>query len=375
VRFLDYNDVGGGGHNSDAIASLLAVAERDHVSGLDFLVALVASYELGARFGEAATPTPTSTVTHTSLEEKGWTKDIRGGMSQPPAIGRLMGMSEAQIANAIGICLSHTIPLGILDAHTEEHVMAKNMRFGWVAHDAILACLLARRGFTGPVRIVESDVGIRNVVARGELDLARLVDFSGWRIRDVRFKSLAANASTHGHVMATLALVRDHDLRPEQVAAVRIRAPLRESRHTTAPPKQYPRNAESADHSAFFANAIAIRDRAFGPQAVEPSNFTDPVVLGLIERITIEPDPALGYYGGASEITTIDGQVYQHTVEVAHGFGTDPLSDEELTTKFADLAMTQMPKPQVDELIEACWGIDSMSEASELARLMVLPSA
>lgn len=28
VRFLDYNDIGGGSHNSDALASILAVAER-----------------------------------------------------------------------------------------------------------------------------------------------------------------------------------------------------------------------------------------------------------------------------------------------------------------------------------------------------------
>ena len=28
VRYLDYNDMGGGGHNSDAIPSILAVSER-----------------------------------------------------------------------------------------------------------------------------------------------------------------------------------------------------------------------------------------------------------------------------------------------------------------------------------------------------------
>ena len=41
VRFLDYNDMGGGDHNSDAIPSLLAVCERGGRSGRDFLTALV----------------------------------------------------------------------------------------------------------------------------------------------------------------------------------------------------------------------------------------------------------------------------------------------------------------------------------------------
>ena len=101
--------------------------------------------------------------------------------------------------------------------------------------------------------------------------------------------SLPANATTHGHVFATLAIVKEQDLKPEDIAAVHISAPIRESRHTTTPAKKYPRNAESADHSAFYANALAIKERAFGPDSIEPEKFTDPVVLDLIEKITSIP--------------------------------------------------------------------------------------
>jgi 2-methylcitrate dehydratase len=37
IRFLDYNDLGGGGHNSDAISSILAISEREKVKGRDLL--------------------------------------------------------------------------------------------------------------------------------------------------------------------------------------------------------------------------------------------------------------------------------------------------------------------------------------------------
>jgi 2-methylcitrate dehydratase len=53
VRYLDCNDVGGGGHNSDCLASILAIAERENTSGKDILTAIVISYELGARFIES----------------------------------------------------------------------------------------------------------------------------------------------------------------------------------------------------------------------------------------------------------------------------------------------------------------------------------
>lgn len=372
VRFLDFNDLGGGGHNSDALASLLAVAEKENRTGADLVTALVVSYELGARFGESVTSRPVGVPISASLEQKGWTKDIRGGLNQPPAIGRLMGLTEDQIANAVGICLSHALPLGILDGHRDEATMAKNIRFGWVAHDAILACLLARRGFTGPLRIVESEVGVRNVVTGGEMDVDRLTNFSGWRILDTRFKALALNATTHAHVLATLGIVIDENLRPEDIAAVRIRAPVREVRHTTAPPKQYPRNAESADHSAFFANAIAIRDRSVGPEAIVPSNFTDPVVLRLIEQITVEPDPALGYYQGTSEILTTDGRRFSRRVDQPHGLGDDPLTDAELEMKFRSLVAGRLSARRVDDLVAACWRIDELDDLSELTRLLVV---
>jgi 2-methylcitrate dehydratase len=371
VRFLDLNDTGGGGHNSDALASLLAVAERERRSGADLLLALVVSYELGGRFADAVTNHPVGTPVTSSLEEKGWTKDIRAGLNQPASIGLLLGMTEEQIAHAIGICLSHALPLGILDAHREEATMAKNIRFGWVAHDAILACLLARQGFTGPRRVVESEVGIRSVISRGELDVDRLTDFSGWRILKTRFKTLALNGTTHAHVMATMRIVTAHDLRPEDVASVRIRAPIREARHTTAPPKKYPRNAESADHSAYYANAIAIRDRAVLADSVDPALFNDQQVLDLIERITVEPDPSLTYYQGASEIETRDGRRFSEQVDTPRGFGDDPLTDDEIETKVRELAAAHMPVEQVEELISACWRLDELEDLSELTRPLV----
>jgi 2-methylcitrate dehydratase len=369
VRFLDYNDLGGGGHNSDSIPAILAVSEREKVNGRDFLTSLVISYELGARFSEAAGGVHT-------LDKKGWTSDIRGGLNMPPALGKLMGLNEEQIANAIGACACRSLPLGILDTDREENVMNKNLRFGWVAYDAILSCILARQGFTGPVRIVEGENGLCQVILKGELDLQRLLDFSGWKILNVRHKFLCANITTHGHLLATLAIVKENDLKPKDIAAVRIRAGLREARHTTSPPKKYPRNAESADHSAFYANAIIIKERAFGPESIQPEKFIDPVVLDLIEKITVEVDPNLPEHGfsGISEITTKDGRWFQKRVDTPHGMGDDPLTDGELEEKFREMAIKYMGKEQIQKIFDTIWNIESLEDISKLTRLMVFSS-
>lgn len=388
VRFLDYNDLGGGAHNSDALSSIIAVCEREKADGKALLTSLVISYELGARFRESLSP-PTDVLNSLgpksqllpsvspregkpipTLEQRGWCSDIRGGLSMPPALGKLMGLNEEQIANAIGVCLSHTLPLGILDANLDENVMAKNLRFGWVAHDAILACMLAKKGFTGPMMIMESESGIRKVIADGHMDFDRLTDFSGWRILGVKFKSMPSNSTTQGPIMAALSIVNEHDLKPEDIASVHIRASVRESLHTTTASKKYPRSAENADHSVFYGTAFAIKERVFDLSSINPEKFTDPVILDLIEKTTVEGDPGLTHFQGAAEITTKDGRKFYKLIDAPRGLVT-PLTDEELETKFREMASKYMSQERIDEIFDLCWNLEKEKDISRLTRLMV----
>ena len=367
VRFLDFNDCGGGAHNSDSIPSILAMAEYMKSCGKDLLTSIVVSYELGARVQES-----TGKGWGESLGAKGWTPDFRGGLNVPPSLGRLMGLTEDQIANAIGICASHSLPLGVLDTNNEENTMSKNLRFGFGAYSAVMACQMAAKGFTGPERVVEGENGIGQVVLQGNMNVDRMTDFSGWRILQCRHKYLPANISSIAHILATLSIVNENSLKPEDIKSVKIRAGLKESQHTTYFSKKYPRNAESADHSAFYANAIAIKEGHYGPESFDPAKFTDPVVLDLIEKITVEPDPTIPERGraGESTITTVDGRVFQKRIDVPHGFGDDPLTDQELEEKFTKLAAPYMGAAQIRSIIDSVWSIDQMDDVGALTALM-----
>ncbi len=380
VRFLDYNDIGGGGHNSDAIPALLAVAEREKRGGRDLLTSTVVSYELGDRFAVSySAPNADAkekTGTYKAMFDTGWKHDIRGGLNMPPSLGRLMGLTEEQIVAAIGMVACSNLPMGILDADREEYVMMKNLRFGWVAHAAILACTMAKRGFTGPVRIVEGDYGWRQVLFQGGLDLEKIVDFSGWQILNTRHKSVPMNGTTSGHVLATLALVTENDLKPADIASVRIRTSRKEARHTTTFAKKYPRNAESADHSSFYLNALAIKERAVGPDSIDPKKFDDPVILDLIEKITVEGDEDrhASHFGGTSRIVTTDGRVFEKAVTTPHGLGDDPMSDKDLEDKFAEMAEKYMGKGQIRQVFDAIWNLERLDSIAKLMELVTFKS-
>ncbi len=372
IRYLDFSDVGGGGHNSDAIAALMAVAEAGRNNGQEFLTALVLSYEIGGNFIESLSPDG-PLAGYRDLASRGWCTDIRAGLNVPPALGLLMGLEEEQIANAIGATLCHGLPLNLLDANDEEFVMSKNLRFGWVAYNAILACKLAQKGFTGPRRIVEGEYGFNQTVMLNKMTPAKLYDFSRWHILETSFKTLCTNFTTQAHIQATISLVQEHDLKPEDIENVQILACRREVEHTTYGAKKYPRNGESADHSAHYGNALAIIERDFGPQSFRPEKFTDPLVLSLIERIEVtvdEDEPHLSL-AGTSIITTIDGKKYQKRIEIPKGFVGDPLSDEELVTKFKRMAEKQMSATQCGALIDMVWSCEKLTDIGELTKLLI----
>jgi 2-methylcitrate dehydratase len=360
VRFLDYHDLGGNHHGCDAIASILALCEREKAGGRDFLTSLVVSYELGARVRQLEAPKSRS---------GGFIFDTNYNLTMPPALGRLMGMNEDQIANAIGICASHSFALGAIMA--EEPTMSKNIRAGFIAHDALLCCILAKNGFTGPARVVEGESGLIETLYTGFDKLDRVVDFNGWKILDTRHKFYRGCAVLQALVSGILSIVTENDLEPEDIESVRLTCWPRFATMFGRFPFKYPRNAETADHSMWYTTAIAIKERRLGPDSYEPEKFTDPVVLDLTKRITIEPGPDVGNYEGISEIVTKDGRRLRRRVDTPHGFGDDPLSDEELEQKFKEMAKKYMTEKQIRQIFDTVWNVERVDDMKKLTALMV----
>jgi 2-methylcitrate dehydratase len=360
IRFHDYHDLGGNHHGCDAIASILAVCERQKAGGRDFLTSLAISYELGARVRLMESHKPL---------QGGFIFDTRYSLIMPPPLGKLMGLNAEQIANAIGICASHSMALQVI--MSEEPTMSKNIRAGFIAHDALLCCILAKNGFTGPTRVVEGVSGLIETTSPGFDNIAGLINFSGWKILETRHKYLRGCAILQSLVSATLSIVRGNNLMPAEIASVKIKCSPRFMTLFGRPLFKYPRNAESADHSMWYTTAIAIKERRLGPKSYEPENFTDPVVLDLIDKITVEPGPDVGHYEGISEIATRDGRHFVNRVDTPHGFGDDPLSDAELEEKFREMAAEYISEKKIRRIFDTVWYLDCLEDIRKLTARMV----
>jgi 2-methylcitrate dehydratase len=252
--------------------------------------------------------------------------------------------------------------------------MTKSLRFPRTATNGILSAMLASKGFTGPTRIIEGNSGFMQVVMGGNYDLKKLTEDTGkFRIMHTGVKPFPCEGTNHGHIIATLTLVKDHDIKPEDVAHVKLKLTARTAEHCGDPVKRHPYNKETADHSAYYMTAIAIIDQAVGPDQFLPDKINDPKIHELIDKVTVEATSELEHLrdAGISEITTKQGQTYTCRVDIPKGHPLDPMTDTDIEEKFWGMASKYMGDKQMKQVIDTIYNLDNLDGISSLMKLMV----
>ncbi|MGA8819404.1 MAG: MmgE/PrpD family protein [Xanthobacteraceae bacterium] len=369
VRYLDFNDGYhfpkspgkiGGGHPSDCLPAVFAVAERQHASGKAAIEAAVSGYEIMGRmvdaFAEGLTP-----------------MGFHHGSVMPflgaAIAGRLLGLSAAQMTNAMGIGASSSLGLGINDAEGEEYNNSKNVADSFMLERGVYGALLAARGFTGPERVVEGNKGFAYCLLRGVENYRPKPVPNDYYLMRTRMKYFPTESTNQGHLFATGALVREHDLKPHDIESVLLRLSKRTVNHNGDPAKKYPRNKETADHSAYFITALGIVLRGkLIPTSFTPESYDDPVIRELSDRVTLEHGPEFDQVltGASVTIRTKDGRVLQKRVDFPRGNPENRMSDAELRDKFVECAGARLQAAQIDRIIETCMGIEKLADFGDL---------
>jgi 2-methylcitrate dehydratase len=154
VRYLDlldsYMPPGGLCHPSDNFGTVLAAAEQAEASGEDFMLALAVAYEIQCRFS-AAVP----------VMAKGFNHATQLAISSTAGVGKVVGLSVEEIANAIAIATVDNVSLACV--HAEPVLQWKGFSPGLTGMRAIYAASLAKRGFEGPSGLFEGPDGLERM--------------------------------------------------------------------------------------------------------------------------------------------------------------------------------------------------------------------
>jgi 2-methylcitrate dehydratase PrpD len=66
-----------------------------------------------------------------------------------------------------------------------------------------------------------------------------------------------------------------------------------------------------------------------------------------------------------------DGRTLNRHIEHAIGSVEKPMTDQQLETKFSDLAEGIIPTPAIRRVMDACWNVENLPSAAEIAKMSV----
>ncbi|MGH7103835.1 MAG: MmgE/PrpD family protein [Acetobacteraceae bacterium] len=263
---------------------------------------------------------------------------------------RALGLGATMTRHALGIAEYHG-PRSPMMRCVDHPTMVKDGS-AWGALSGVNAALLAADGFTGAPAALTEQPEVGGIWA----DLGER-----WRILELYFKAYPVCRWAHPAVEAALALQRQWNVRPAEIAGITISSFEAAIRLAT----RAPRTTEEAQYSLPFPVAAALVRGTIGTDEVSESAFTDPEIERLSAATVLELSADHERLFPAERWAQVtfrlaDGRIVTSEPAIARGNRENPLSAEELVGKYRALA-----RPVVGEhrgsLIEA--GVANLCEA------------
>jgi 2-methylcitrate dehydratase len=367
IRCMDYNDIYWNqdpSHPSDIFPAAMACCERAGGDGRELIVGLVLGHEFEMRLCEAAFP---------GIRERGWHHATLTAFVSPIVAARMLHLDSSKMQHAIGISASARATLGAVTAG--KLTMMKNTVDPMATQSGVFAALLAEKGYSGPEHVIDGKEGLVHCFGP-EWNLNVLTDGLGdsWRITQCGMKAFPTEALTHTPISATLALVKDNNLRPDDVATVHIRTTARGADILSDASKYDPHTKETADHSLPYVIALAIAERQVTPLQFTREKIMDPAIRAQLNKIVVVADPEIEKVFPALQrvvvtIRTTDGREFSKQLDYPKGDPRNPLTDKEIEEKFEALAGPVMTPTAQRRAMDAIWNLEKQTSVTELMKL------
>ncbi|MBN3751345.1 MmgE/PrpD family protein [Paraburkholderia sp. Tr-20389] len=366
VRYVDlldsYMSPGGLCHPSDNFGAILAASEHASASGAEFMLALAVAYEIESRI-TAVVP----------VMAKGFNHAIQLAASAAAGAGKLFGLSAEQIAHAVAIATVDNVSLTCV--HSEPVSQWKGFSPGITGMRAVYAASLAKRGFTGPLRLFEGPNGLERM-----FDQPVDIDWESPALDVVQQTVMKKYCSLiHGQPVleATLALRKQHGICAEEVEAVQC--DIFQMGYDIAGggsfgAKDRPMTKEQADYNLKYLIAAALLDGQVGPAQLETQRIQAADAQALLGRVTVAPDATCSsqYPNELNTRVTItlkSGRVYSKEHVGFEGSIENPLTWERTVEKFNWLSEQYAGDSLREEIVELVTKLETHS-VKELMQLM-----
>jgi len=348
-------------HPAGPVASaILSYAEYEgSATGDDIILALVAGIEASCKLGLAVWPE------HYDI---GWhITSTTGSIGAAVGVGKLMKLSETQMAHAIGLAAVQVT--GLREMFGSD---TKSFHPGRAASNGIVAALLAGQGYTSSEQALEAKRGWANVVAGGGTPkLDELLGGLGetWEIETNSFKPFPCGIVCHPAIDAAIQchaeLTDGHNPDPREIEKVSLRVHPLVVELTS---KKEPRDGLEAKFSVFHGCAVGLLYGKAGPAQYADDVVTSAEVISVRDRVIIEADSSLAADEAYLGLDHSDGTKLEKHVAHAVGSLQVPMTDEQLTAKFIDQVSLVVGEEAATRWSEKAWDLCNAWDVGEVVR-------
>lgn len=352
------------------IPAALSIGEQESVDGRNFLTAVIMGYEVMCRVGMG--------VGAKAHMVKGFhPTGTSGNYGAAAAAGKILGLSEAKMIDALGICGSTCS--GIMQ-FTQDSTgggeMIKRLHGGWAAQSGVLASLLAKNGFRGPCDIVGGKYGFCNVFSdRPEISLTNQGLGTIYEIMNVGTKPYPCCTTMHSTVDGIAKLRDEFGLKGDEIEEIQVGG----GEKLVAFSSIYEiDSAMAGQYSIPYVVALTLMGDIKDPKNFKKVSDDEEgrKIKELIKRTKLFVDEELDKMfpkieGSKITIKLKNGKSISTKVLQAKGNPNNPMSSEEICEKFLVVTQNKIAAAKRRQIIDTVNQLEKVPNISDLTKLLV----
>lgn len=369
---IDYDIYGPEGHVAPvALPVAMAVAEAIDASGAEMLAGFLAGMEIGGRIGGALRRPNMGGVRSLG--------NVRGhghcAFAAAAAAGRVLRLTPEQMHHAFGIAgYAATVPTLRKFFASPHAPMTKYDHLGAMAQNGMQAALLAQRGFTGDLEVLEGEeIGFWRFAGGQGCDWDHLINGLGsaWTMREVSYKPYPVGLYTGPSIEVVRQLATEHNLRPAEIDHIEIRT----TRVGDTPERLQLRHSLDAWLCTPYTITAGLFDVRPRRSWQEPQNYQRQDLQQFMRKISFARirDGELASTGNYWErwspvrvTITARGRTFEGGADYL-----PMLDDEALIAKFHENLQGLMDPADGKRLEERVWALPTLKSARQLTELLV----
>jgi len=345
---------------TSVVPAALAIGERNGLSGLAVLRAIVLGYDICARILLTLKPMPYLRSGH----HAGATGQLFGAAA---AAGSLLRLDALKVRYMLSYTGQQTAGLYTM-FRDPWHIEKAYAMGGMPAHNGTAAALMAAHGWTGVEDIFSGERDFFFTFAPEEIDRNEMIRGLGkdYEILRAGIKRWPVGGPIQGPMHVLREMIARHGIRAAAVEKLVVRMPDKEL--------EIVNNRDMPDISVQHLLAVMLIDGDITfKSAHDFARMKDRQVLAVRERIEAVGDPSLTdaqrRWRAVIEITLKDGRRLTHQTMAAKGSFENPLTPAEEDEKALDLIAPILGIRKANALLATLWDFETIKDVRALRKL------